>query len=53
MKEASCNTLRTRPESNKERTKNKKMKKKHKNVVVPRKMADEQVNKIKVLRSKL
>jgi len=52
MKEASCNTLRTRPESNKERKK-KKRKKKHKNVVVPRKIADEQVNKIKVLRSKL
>jgi len=51
MKEASCNTLRTRPESNKERKK--KRKKKHKNVVVPRKIADEQVNKIKVLRSKL
>jgi len=61
MKEASCNTLRTRPESNKERKekkkkkkkKKKKRKKKHKNVVVPRKIADEQVNKIKVLRSKL
>jgi hypothetical protein len=51
MNEASCNTLRTRPESNKERKK--KRKKKHKNVVVPRKIADEQVNKIKVLRSKL
>jgi hypothetical protein len=28
-------------------------KKKHKNVVVPRKIADEQVNKAKVLRIKL
>jgi hypothetical protein len=52
MKEASCNTLRTRPESNEERKK-KKRKKKHKYVVVPRKIADEQVNKTKVLRIKL
>jgi hypothetical protein len=44
MREAFCNTLRTRPESNEERKK-KKRKKKHKNEVVPRKIADKQVNK--------
>jgi hypothetical protein len=56
MKEASCNTLRTRPESNEEDEENKeekKKKKEHKNVVVPRKIADEQVNKVKVLRTEL
>jgi hypothetical protein len=52
MKVASSNTSRTRPESNEEKKKKMK-KKKHKNVVVPRKIADEQVNKVKVLRIKL
>jgi hypothetical protein len=46
MKGASGNTLRTRPESNEK-------KRKHKNSVKPRKIADEQVNKVEVLRIKL